>query len=295
MVFLLQIVGYFDLTQYTVRRQENSLERLLKVLQEIVEKHNSVEVLEECSRSLHALCDEDNPIYIKCHLTRSTILDELVAAFSESMKKSEELSEVDENDLYPLMISLKRVAAFAENHSILQYDLAKSAFTILGWAVDNEGFISEFVNRALNLVRSIIVWHLHKLNTEMEERSISLRASIEPPPVNQELINAISKLTKKFYKICSKLFVHDSPEIEEEAYFEFCDLLILFNVHLLDKFKELKGLVIECSTTEINMLTVFVMNNVFTPEAIAEKPGSFKRYFTVLIRDVHCIMSILRL
>ena len=84
----------------------------------------------------------------------------------------------------------------------------------------------------------------------------------------------IQKFSKKFYKICNKLFVHDNPQIEEEAYFEICDLLILFNTHLSKTRKEYAGLVLECTTNDINMLSVYVMNNVFTEQAIAEKPGN---------------------
>ena len=84
--------------------------------------------------------------------------------------------------------------------------------------------------KAMNLARSVLTWHLHKLNTEMDERN-NLPAD-EAPEVNYELIDIIAKLTKKFFKICNKLFVHENVQIEEEAYFEICDLLLLFNVHL---------------------------------------------------------------
>ena len=65
LVFLLQIPTYFDLNQYTLRRQEKNLEKLLKLIQEIVGKHNQSQVLEECSKCLAYLCDEDSSIYVK--------------------------------------------------------------------------------------------------------------------------------------------------------------------------------------------------------------------------------------
>jgi cohesin complex subunit SA-1/2 len=82
LVYLLQIPTFLDLSQYAARRQEKSLDSLLKVVQEIVSKHNDSEVLEECSRCLCYMCDEDQAIYTRCNLARSTILDDLVSTFN---------------------------------------------------------------------------------------------------------------------------------------------------------------------------------------------------------------------
>lgn len=92
----------------------------------------------------------------------------------------------------------------------------------------------------------------------------------------KELVEYISKLSKKFYKLCNKLFVNDNPAIEQEAYFELCDLLILFSINLVNTNKEYKPLLLECSTNDINMLSVYVMNNVFNQEAANEKAGKKK-------------------
>ena len=86
--------SYFDLGQYPARRQEKNLDTLLKMIQEIVTKHNDSEVLEECSRCLCYLCDEDNSIYIRCNLARLTIMDELVNTFNKAMDKMTEQNEV---------------------------------------------------------------------------------------------------------------------------------------------------------------------------------------------------------
>lgn len=276
LVFLLQLPNYFDLSQYTQRRQEKCLERLLKCLEEIVNKHNDANVLAECSKALAYLCDEELAIYIKANLSRSSVLDELVNAFNKAMKQFEQLSEVDENEMYPLLIALKRLAAFAENHNIVNYDLVNNTFTILRWAIFNEGFGHEFVNGAINLARSIITWNLHKLNAEIEESKQSSNSE-EDVEYNKDLIGYIAKLAKKFYKLCNKLFVNENPQIEEEAYFEICDLLILFSANLTQQHKEFKNLILECETNEINMLTVYVMKNVFTDDVINEKADTTEK------------------
>jgi len=138
LVYLLQIPTFFDLSQYTARRQEKSLDALLKMIEEIISKHNDSEVLDECSRCLCYLCDEDNSIYTRCNLARSTILDDLVSTFNKMMEKMTDQNEVDENEFFPLIIALRRLAAFAENHSIVNYDIIGHTLTILKWAIFNE-------------------------------------------------------------------------------------------------------------------------------------------------------------
>lgn len=155
----------------------------------------------------------------------------------------------------------------------------QNTFTILKWAVYNEGFGHELVDKALNLARSIITWNLKKITDASlnEDETITKTPhkdmTITDSQNTKDLIEYLAKLSKKFYKLCNKLFVNDNPAIEEEAYFELCDLLILFNVNLANSHKDYKPLLLECSTNDINMLSVYVMNNVFSPEAITEKAG----------------------
>jgi cohesin complex subunit SA-1/2 len=274
LVYLLQIPLHFDLNQYTLRRQEKALDNLLKLIQEIVSKHNESDVLEECSKCLAYLCDEDNPTYSRCNVIRSTILDNLVDQFTVTLKHVEELSEVDDNDIYPLCVALKRLSAFAQNHDVSSYDLVKNVLTTLRWANDNEGFPLDFVSKALQLTSSILSWNLNKLYSSAEEAKINNMDDTDYASVNQESIDYVSKLSKKYYKICTRLMVNENPGVEEEAYFELCDLFLMFNMHLIQTHKDFKSLILECSTNDIYMLSVYVMNNVFTQEALNEKPDT---------------------
>jgi cohesin complex subunit SA-1/2 len=293
LIYLLQIPTYFDLNQYMARRQEKSLEKLLSLIQEIITKHNDSEVLGECSKCLAYLCDEDNSVYIKCNLVRSTIMDNLVDEFTRAMNTFDQQNEADEAEMYPLVIALKRLSAFAENHNIANYDLVTPSITIIKWVIYNEGFGVDFVTRALNLTRSIITWNMIKLNTELDERKnnndTTTNSTMDESTDNTGLIDFIAKLSKKYYKLCNKLFNNDNAQIEEEAYFEICDLLILFNVHSQTHHKEYKKLVIECPTNDINMLSIYVMNNVFTQEAL-----TYKEDTTETVEQTHkrrCILA----
>lgn len=115
---MIKIAQFFDLNQYTLCRQEKFLDKFLKVIEEILSKHNEASLLEECSKVLCYFCDEETPIYSKCNIARSSILDDLVDKFTAAMHAFDKLTEVDENEMYPLQIALKRLAVFAENHDI---------------------------------------------------------------------------------------------------------------------------------------------------------------------------------
>ena len=81
------------------------------------------------------------------------------------MQLLDALQEVDESEMLSLIQSVKHLTAFAESHSIYQYNtlITNNTFTILKWAVYNEGFSAEFVSRALCLARAIITWNLNRL------------------------------------------------------------------------------------------------------------------------------------
>lgn len=66
LAYLLQIPTHFDLSQYTLGRQDE----LFKLLEEIVSKHNELNMIEDCDWSLEYLRDEDaaSGIYAKCQL-----------------------------------------------------------------------------------------------------------------------------------------------------------------------------------------------------------------------------------
>ena len=198
------------------------------------------------------------------------------------------MAEVDDQELYPLIVALKRLSAFAEYHDISGYDLVKNTLTILKWVNDNEGFQLDFITKALNLARCIISWNLQKLYSDLEEARNTHEATLDSTTANttagefalsaplREQMEYVAKLSKKFYKICSKLLVNENAHIEEEAFYELCDLFLQFNMHLAGAHPECKSLILECTTNDIYMLSSYVINNVFTPEALTEKPGKNK-------------------
>lgn len=62
------------------------LESLLRQIREIVEKHTDTEVLEVCSKTYHALCNEEFTIFNRVDIARSQLLDELVDKFNRLLE-----------------------------------------------------------------------------------------------------------------------------------------------------------------------------------------------------------------
>merc|ERR1712045_248241 len=81
---LMVIPQYFDLDIYTTSRQEKNLDRLLSLIQEIVEKHSEKEVLEACAKTLERLTDENHAIFTRCGIGRSRLLDSISNHFKEA-------------------------------------------------------------------------------------------------------------------------------------------------------------------------------------------------------------------
>ena len=86
------------------------LEALLRQIREIVEKHTDTEVLESCSKTYHALCNEEFTIFNRVDIARSQLLDELVDKFTRLLEDF--LQEVGDT-LHMLRLNIYMLAFLA--------------------------------------------------------------------------------------------------------------------------------------------------------------------------------------
>uniref|UniRef100_A0A8D1G3K1 Cohesin subunit SA n=1 Tax=Sus scrofa TaxID=9823 RepID=A0A8D1G3K1_PIG len=113
---LLQLPQYFDLEIYTTGRLEKHLDALLRQIRNIVEKHTDTDVLEACSKTYHALCNEEFTIFNRVDISRSQLIDELADKFNRLLEDFlQEGEEPDEDDAYQVLSTLKRITAFHED------------------------------------------------------------------------------------------------------------------------------------------------------------------------------------
>uniref|UniRef100_A0A673LHB4 Cohesin subunit SA n=1 Tax=Sinocyclocheilus rhinocerous TaxID=307959 RepID=A0A673LHB4_9TELE len=127
---LLQFPQYFDLEIYTTGRLEKHLDALLRQVRDVVEKHTDKDVLEACSMTFHALCNEDFTIYNRVDIVRSQILDEQIDKFHRLLEDVlQEGEEPDEDDAYQVLSTLKRITIVAHalqcTHYVILWHLAK--------------------------------------------------------------------------------------------------------------------------------------------------------------------------
>ena len=127
---LLVIPQYFDLEIYTTSRQEKNLDSLLNLIQEIVDKHAASEVLEACAKTLERLCDDKFAIYTRCDIARSRLLDMIASRYKEAIDEYTNLlagrEEPDQDDMYNLTSSFKKVECFYNCHNMSQCGIWES-------------------------------------------------------------------------------------------------------------------------------------------------------------------------
>ena len=147
------------------------MENLLQILTDCVSKHIGDDVLSACSLCFASLCDESSTIYNKSNLKRSILIDSLIHNFKTSMNMFNERSEVDLDELYPLINSLKRLSIFSTNHDIHQKtdECWSIVYSLLKSATENDDITHEIVNYCFNLARNLLCWHLCKLDTIKEQ------------------------------------------------------------------------------------------------------------------------------
>uniref|UniRef100_A0A8C9W5Y9 Cohesin subunit SA n=1 Tax=Scleropages formosus TaxID=113540 RepID=A0A8C9W5Y9_SCLFO len=161
---LLQLPQYFDLEIYTTGRLEKHLESLLRQIKEVVEKHTDTEVLEACSKTYHALCNEEFTIFNRVDIARSHLLDELVDKFNRLLEDFlQEGEEPDEDDAYQVLSTLKRITAFHNAHNLSKWDLFTSTFKLLTSGIENGDMPEQIVINAMQCTHYAILWQLAKV------------------------------------------------------------------------------------------------------------------------------------
>lgn len=62
------------------------MDALLRQIRDIVEKHTDIDVLEACSKTYHALCNEEFTIFNRVDIARSQLIDELADKFNRLLE-----------------------------------------------------------------------------------------------------------------------------------------------------------------------------------------------------------------
>uniref|UniRef100_A0A670J670 Cohesin subunit SA n=1 Tax=Podarcis muralis TaxID=64176 RepID=A0A670J670_PODMU len=161
---LLQIPQFFDLEIYSTGRMEKHLDALLKQIKFVVEKHVESDVLEACSKTYSILCSEEYTIQNRVDIAHSQLIDEFVDRFNHSVEDLlNEGEEADDDDIYNVLSTLKRLTSFHNAHDLTKWDLFSNCYRLLRTGIEHGAMPEQIVVQALQCSHYSILWQLVKI------------------------------------------------------------------------------------------------------------------------------------
>ncbi|NP_001349269.1 cohesin subunit SA-1a isoform X1 [Danio rerio] len=247
---LLQIPQYFDLDVYSAGRMEKHLDALLKQIKFVVEKHTDTEVLEACSKTYSILCSEEYTIMNRVDIARSQLIDELADRFNHSVEELLQAGEeADDDDIYNVLSTLKRLTAFHNAHDLTRWDFFGNCYRLLRTGIEQGSMPEQIAVQALQCSHYSILWQLVKIT--------------EGAPSKDDLL-ALRRVVKSFLAICQQCLSNVNTPVKEQAFMLLCDLLMIFSHQLTTGSREgLQPLVFIPDGTLQNELLNFILDHVF--------------------------------
>nr|XP_056706546.1 cohesin subunit SA-1 isoform X2 [Euleptes europaea] len=247
---LLQIPQYFDLEIYSTGRMEKHLDALLKQIKFVVEKHVESDVLEACSKTYSILCSEEYTIQNRVDIAHSQLIDEFVDRFNHSVEDLlNEGEEADDDDIYNVLSSLKRLTSFHNAHDLTKWDLFSNCYRLLRTGIEHGAMPEQIVVQALQCSHYSILWQLVKIT--------------EGSPSKEDLL-VLRKTVKSFLAVCQQCLSNVNTPVKEQAFMLLCDLLMIFSHQLMSGGREgLQPLVFNPDSGLQSELLSFVMDHVF--------------------------------
>ncbi|XP_045140300.1 cohesin subunit SA-3 isoform X2 [Echinops telfairi] len=257
---LLQLLNYFDLNIYCTRRLEKHLELLLQQLQEVVAKHTEPAVLEAGAHALYQLCKPEFTFFCRVDFARSQLVDLLTDRFQQELEELLHSSFVDEDDVYSLAATLKRLSAFYNAHDLTRWELYEPCHQLLQKAVDTGEIPRQVILPALTLVYFNILWTL----THISEADVS-----------QDQLLSLKNKVMTYCELCQSFLSDVDPEIQEQAFILLSDLLLIFSPQMIVGGGDfLRPLVFIPGATLQSELASFLMDHVFIqPGNLGSGPG----------------------
>ncbi|XP_012731183.1 cohesin subunit SA-1a [Fundulus heteroclitus] len=247
---LLQIPQFFDLDVYSAGRMEKHLDALLKQIRLVVEKHIETDVLEACSKTYSILCSEEYTIMNRVDIARSQLIDEMTDRFAHSVEELlQEGEEADDDDIYNVLSTLKRLTAFHNAHDLTRWDLFGNCYRLLKAGIEQGSMPEQIAVQALQCSHYSILWQLVKIT--------------EGVPSKDDLL-ALRRVVKSFLAVCQQCLSNVNTPVKEQAFMLLCDLLMIFSHQLVSGGREgLQPLVFNPDSTLQNELLNFVLDHVF--------------------------------
>lgn len=240
-----------------------SLQQLLDKMAHIMAIHTDREVLETCSKTLEFLCTENSAIFTRCDVARSNIIDQCVNKYKEAIDDYRNLIDgeetPDEDEIYNVVISLKKVSILYSCHNLNQWNLFDSLFKDIedlqsGALTPDKTLSDEALVYCIDSCSFATNWGLYYIENQCELFGV--------PAAVEELRIKLNK----FLVACTELIRRGSSvAIQEAAYVSICDSLIVFcdQMSVNNNNPALKPLEYEASPQQVAVLNDFVQHHVF--------------------------------
>ncbi|KAF6127474.1 stromal antigen 3 [Phyllostomus discolor] len=251
---LLQLLNYFDLNIYCTRRLEKHLELFLQQLQEVVMKHADPAVLEAGAHALCLLCNPEFTFFSRVDFTRSQLVDLLTDRFQQELEELLQSSFLDEDEVYSLAATLKRLSAFYNAHDLTRWELYEPCYRLIRKAVDTGQVPHQVILPALTVVYFSILWTLTHLSGAGASQALSLQ---------KQLLSLKGRMVA-FCELCQSCLSDVDPEIQEQAFVLLSDLLLIFSPQMIVGGRDfLRPLVFVPEATLQSELASFLMDHIF--------------------------------
>ncbi|CAF4315533.1 unnamed protein product, partial [Rotaria sp. Silwood2] len=171
---LLQIPLHFNYEVYTTTRRERDLDTYLNALSDIVQRHTTAEIFDAVSKCFECICDVSFTLSNRAIAHRGNIIDKILANFNAAMGIFEEMDEADEDDLYPLLLNLRKMDAFHQCHDLGNTDLWDKIHLLFKAAIDNEDMSPEIVDKCFGIANRSLLWGLYQLDIQFDKVHITI-------------------------------------------------------------------------------------------------------------------------
>ncbi|KAM8972529.1 cohesin subunit SA-3 [Pelodytes ibericus] len=217
MTSLLSVTGFLELEVYYTERLEKHLDLLLLQVRDILEKHTAPEVLEACSRALYVLCDREQTVYKNADITRSHLVDQLTDYFSQQISDILQVSDLDEDEVYNIAATMKRISALYSGHDLSRWELFDPCTRILRKGIDTGEVPEQILLPALTCCYFSLLWDLYRLSSSK--------------PM-QDSLAALRQRLGLFCEMCQCCLSDHHSAVREQAFILLSDLLVIFGSHM---------------------------------------------------------------
>ncbi|XP_051780727.1 cohesin subunit SA-2-like [Erpetoichthys calabaricus] len=259
---LLHVPHYFNLKVYSANRKEKHLEVLITQISNIMTKHTDSEVLQTCASVFSILIKEEYTFASRVEVSLSQMVEELSERFFQDQ---EELLQggIDENDLYNVATTLKRLSALYNAKDLTHLDMFEHCCNLLTKSLKTGDAPEEIMLPALSCSFLHILWEFYNISNSTP---------------NKEQLILLKRHVRLLCVICQECLTSFMADIREQAFIIICDLLVYFNSNIVENGRDhLKPLVYQPSVALRAELAGFVVDYVFMDKETEDSEDAEER------------------